>query len=296
MDAPLHRAAALRAAGYTADDIRRLRRTGGLVVVRRGAYVERTPDDAAAAHALLLRAALAELAPDAVASHVSAVVLHGLPMWGLPAGRAHVTFDRRTGGRVDDRLHVHTAPLHPDDVVLVDGVAATSLARTVVDVGRRHAFEPAVAVADAALRAGLDEWCLRAALRRARGWPGVPGARRVAAFADGRAESVGESRSRVAIARAGLPPPELQVPVRHRDGIAFADFGWPQYRTLGEFDGKVKYGRLLRPGQTPADAVHAEKLREDLVRDEDWGMARWGWVDLDDFGPTAGRIRRRFRT
>ena len=97
-------------------------------------------------------AALAELAPHAVASHVSALVVHGLPVWGLPLDRAHVTFDRRTGGRVDERLHVHTAPLHPDDVAVVDGVAVTSRARAVVDVGRRYGFEPAVAVADAALR------------------------------------------------------------------------------------------------------------------------------------------------
>ena len=42
------------------------------------------------------------------------------------------------------------------------------------------------------------------------GWLGVPDARRVVAFADARSESVGESRSRVAIALAGLPPPQLQ--------------------------------------------------------------------------------------
>jgi hypothetical protein len=29
--------------------------------------------------------------------------------------------------------------------------------------------------------------------------------------------------------------------------------------TLGEFDGKEKYGRLLKPGQTAADAVFEER-------------------------------------
>ena len=232
----LHRAAGLRAAGYSDDDIRRLLRSGVLTPVRRGAYTDGSPDDRDAGHALLLQAALAELGPGAVASHVSAAVVHGLPTWGLPLERAHVTFDRRTGGRLDARLHVHTAPLHPDDIVVVDGLAVTSWARTVVDIARRARFEPAVAVADAALaarrtdpgslpivavRAGghgaVDSPALRAALdaavRRAKGWPGVPAARRVVAFADGRAESVGESRSRIAIARAGLPPPVLQLPV-----------------------------------------------------------------------------------
>ena len=76
---------------------------------------------------------------------------------------------------------------------------------------------------------------------------------------------------------------------------AYADFGWPAQRTLGEFDGKVKYGRLLKPGQEPGDAVYAEKLREDEFRALDWEVVRWGWSDLRDFRSTAARIRSRFR-
>ncbi len=300
MEPVLHRAALLRAAGYGDDDVRRLRRRGVLTSIRRGAYADRVPGPVAR-HGLLLRAALAELAVGAVASHVSAAVVHGLPTWGLALDRAHVTFARRTGGRRDSRLHVHTAPLHPDDVVVVDGLAATSPARTVVDVARCARFEPAVAVVDAALRIepGSSPLVTRAeldaALRRAKGWPGVPAARRVVAFADGRAESVGESRSRVAIALAGLPPPELQWPVRLAAGTAWTDFAWPDRRTVGEFDGKVKYGRLLRPGQEPGDAVYAEKLREDGIRAESWDVVRWTWADLDGFAPVAARLRDRLR-
>ena len=104
-----------------------------------------------------------------------------------------------------------------------------------------------------------------------------------------------ESRSRVAIARAGLPVPELQRPVLHAGGTASADFGWPQHRTVGEFDGKAKYQRMLRPGQTPADAVYEEKLREDAIRAQGWEVVRWHWADLRDFAPTAASIRDRFR-
>ena len=35
---------------------------------------------------------------------------------------------------------------------------------------------------------------------------------------------------------------------------------------FGEFDGRVKYGRLLKPGQDPGEVVFAEKRREDLIR------------------------------
>ena len=38
-----------------------------------------------------------------------------------------------------------------------------------------------------------------------------------------------------------------------RDGrlIGYVDFGWPEQRTVGEFDGRVKYGRGLTPGGDP---------------------------------------------
>ena len=201
----LHRAGQLRAAGYTADQVHRMLRSGALTAVRRGAYVEGArPEDAALHHELLVRAAVAELDGSAVVSHVSAAVVHGLAVWSLPLDRVQVTRNRsRSGARRGSRVHVHSAPLADDELVVVDGVVCTGLARTVVDLAREMPFEQAVVCADAALRAGLERPALDAALRRARGWPGAPAARRAVAFADGGSESVGESRSRVAIALAG---------------------------------------------------------------------------------------------
>jgi hypothetical protein len=120
----------------------------------------------------------------------------------------------------------------------------------------------------------------------------------VVAFADGRSGSVGESRSRVAIDAAGLPPPVLQWEVFAASGVFIGrvDFAWPMFRTVAEFDGKVKYGRLLRPGQDAGEAVYEEKRREDALRDEDLRMVRWGWLDIDPFTETAARLRRAFRT
>ena len=59
-----------------------------------------------------------------------------------------------------------------------------------------------------------------------------------------------------------------------------------------EFDGRIKYGRLLKPGQDAGDAVRAEKRREDAIRDEDWGVVRWVWADLARPDQLAGRVRR----
>jgi hypothetical protein len=91
-----------------------------------------------------------------------------------------------------------------------------------------------------------------------------------------------------------LPTPVLQWEVRDGDGwlIGRTDFGWPQYGVAGEFDGRIKYGRLLRPGQQPGDVVFAEKVREDELRQTLHTVERWIWADLDSFEATAARIRR----
>lgn len=223
-----------------------------------------------------MRATLERLSDGAVASHVSAAVLHGLPTWGMSLERVHVSRDRhRSGGRVGRRIHVHSVPLNADEVVAVGGTVVTSAARTVVDLARSIPVEQAVVVADAVLALGLaDRAEPQDAVQRATRWRGSPAAHRVIAFADGRSESVGESRSRVAIRRADLPTPVPQWEVRAADGrlLGRVDFGWPDLATVGEFDGRVKYSRLLRPGQQPGDVVFAKKLREDELRSEGLGF------------------------
>ena len=220
-------------------------------------------------HQLQVAVAVPRIAADAVVSHQSAAVLHGLPAWNIPLTRVHATRPRRSGALRTGRLYLHTAPLEPDEVVTVDGVAVTAVARTLVDVARTVGFEEAVAVLDAALHRRLvTSAALIATLDRMAGWPGAPRARRAFEFADPRAMNVGESRSRVAMARFGVAPPVLQWEVVGPGGVVLgtAGFGWPEHGVVGEFDGFVKYGRLLRPGQVRAEVVFAEKRREDAMR------------------------------
>jgi hypothetical protein len=61
---------------------------------------------------------------------------------------------------------------------------------------------------------------------------------------------------------------------------------------VGEFDGRVKYGRLLRPGQDPGDAVFEEKRREDALRAEDWAVVRWTWADVERPGRLSRWLQR----
>jgi hypothetical protein len=135
---------------------------------------------------------------------------------------------------------------------------------------------------------------LSVAAERVRGIPGSRSARRVVTFADRLSESVGESRSRVMMLRAGLPRPRLQFQVYDDSGawLGRSDYAWNDGRLLGEFDGLVKYGRLLKPGETAGDVVVKEKLREDAFRDTGARVVRWVWADLAHPADVVHRIRR----
>ncbi|GAA1392938.1 hypothetical protein GCM10009613_38830 [Pseudonocardia kongjuensis] len=286
----------LRAAGWSDDELRRARRTGVLRQLRRGAYLDGAlPADAVERHHATTRAVLAQLGEAAVASHVSAAVLHGLAVWNLPLDRVHVTRDRSYGGRRTRDLHLHPSPLGASDRTVVGGLAVTTCARTVVDIARTAGFEIAVALADSALarrERGVPPPLLRheldMAVAAAAGRRGAGAVRRVAAFADGRSGSVGESRARVALAVAGLPEPELQFPIVVAGHRYLADFAWPRQRVIGEFDGRVKYGRRGKPD---TDALYSEKLREDRTRSAGFAVHRWTWQDLADFRGPAARLR-----
>jgi predicted transcriptional regulator of viral defense system len=199
----------------------------------------------------LVLATAPQLLDGAVISHASAAILHGLPVWPAAVEHVHVTRSRRGGGIRRNIVHLHGAPLDAEDLMDVDGVPVTSLARTVLDLARTLPMDQAVACGDRALALGLDKSKLEARLHTLERWPGVRAARRTVEFLDVRSESVGESASRVRLMEEGLPTPELQQEIFGSDGqlVARVDFYWKEQKTIGEFDGKIKYGRLLKPGK-----------------------------------------------
>ena len=270
--------------GYSDDELAARVRRQQWVRLRRGAYYDGTlPDDAVARHRLLVTATLAALRRPAVVSHQSAAVLHGFPLWRTRLDRVHVTRRPPAWHDTSRILSAHVAQLPDDHLVEVDGVVATSPVRTALDLARTLPFEAAVVVLDAALHEEvLSAEDLRADLPVLAGTPGSRSAVRAVRFSDGRSESVGESRSRVLLHRLGLPPSDIQFRITTPTGLFLArtDFVWEGQRLVGEFDGRVKYGRLLRPGQVPGDAVFEEKRREDAIRDEDYQVVRWTWDEL----------------
>ena len=70
-----------------------------------------------------------------VVSHISAALLHGLPVWGVPLDLVHATRDRSSSGaRRGARVHLHCAPLRPEEIVTVDAARGCD---TSTGTGRR---------------------------------------------------------------------------------------------------------------------------------------------------------------
>ncbi len=201
-------------------------------------------------------------------------MLHGLPLIGGTPPVPDVTVQpRRTG---DLHLaHLCRATLRPEDVVIIDDIEVTSVARTIIDVGRHRPVATTVAAADFALHEGLTTLeQLREVLAFCANWPRASRAARALGQVDGRAESPLESISRLAFSWLRLPAPEPQQRIRNERGIVIArtDFYWDEFGVVGEADGRSKL-------QAWDDLVTAKDREEDL---EDLGLAviRWGWADV----------------
>jgi len=265
--------------GRTRTQLKAGLRDGSLVRLRRGVVAELGEAARTAVHRMKIEAAAPFLGPDTYFAYESAAVLHGLP---LLSSRLDEVVAVRTGGghgAITKTLHARRAQVSPGDTTEVAGLPVTSLFRTTCDLTRRLPFPEAVMVADAALRFRLDRGEL---LRSVVGGRGCRMAAAAVAFADARSESPGESLSRVRIHRAGLPAPTPQVELFDDFGnlVARVDFWWEAEGVVGEFDGMVKYGELLRPGQTAEDVIDAEKSREQALVAAGCKVIRWTWRDL----------------
>ncbi len=283
------RTAELAEAGLSHRQLSAGCRRGERVRVRHGAWSENAALDELDQHRRLAEGTWGLLGGNAVLSHATAAVLHGLPVWRPLLDRVAVTRPDGGHGTRTRNLVVRQAPLASVEITDLHGFRATSLERTAVDLARLVPYERAVAVLDAALQLKAEPSLLSRIVAEAAGRKGAGVARRALAFADGRAESVGESISRVRIAQVGLMPPELQFNVFDHNGIwvARTDFAWPVRGLVGEFDGAVKYTGT--PAEVAA-AVMKEKRREQDIIDIGWRMVRWTWSDLEDRARFGARI------
>lgn len=257
--------------GYSAFALNREVGTGRLRHPLHGVYL--APDDMTpeAEHAALTRAVLAK---DlfAVASHQSALALHGLPLHDVPTAPVHVA-DARAASRIHASVHRHV--LRPGDrVVEVDGCRALTPALACVQVAARHGVAAGLVAMDAALRLGLaSPQELESIVASGRVRRGAVRARTAVGLADARAESPGESLLRLAL--AGSPwqiEPQAEL---GDDRVTYRVDLLVDGRVAVEFDGATKYADAH--GQA---ALIAEKRREDWLRARGLGVVRVIWAEL----------------
>lgn len=236
---------------------------------------------------------LAKEAP--VFSHISAAILHGLPVNGDIESCVHLTNEVHGVGRRTDGVVRHRALLQESDIVEISGMVCTSPNRTLLDLARRNRPEVALAAADGFLRNefrverkidshGVEEWreTMDENVARLRGRNGIRAARQVLSLADARNDSVLESVSHLQLRRLGFEV-DLQVPVKSPNGSNYyVDFELQGHNVFGECDGKQKYteDRYLQ-GMSAGEVVYREKRREDWIcAQEQKRMIRWGYPDV----------------
>ncbi|WP_156762058.1 hypothetical protein [Microbacterium karelineae] len=253
--------------------------SGRLHRIRSGVYVdaaewERTPPwdrDVARIHAFALKS------PGTVFVLESAAALYTLPVLGKPR-HLHARAATASGARLTRDVQWHHTSDEPD-VTEAPGIAATSPIDTIVDLARTRHPAIARAAADALIRKTRINVATLLSANDARiSGRGRSAARWPLSTATGRVETPLESVSLCVIEWLGFEPPELQVEFALPDGsIARADCYWPSVDVIGEADGREKYSL---DGSIPEDRMWSEKRREDALRRQARGVARWTWDDL----------------
>jgi very-short-patch-repair endonuclease len=247
-------------------------------------------------HAAVSRALVGRCRWEVVVAAHSAAFLWDLPMRAGPP-TTPVLLQRRTSARPEFGERSRSAVrrrawVRDGDITEIDGLAVTSLVRTVIDVARHEPVGWGLAVADAACARGVTRDELLAAVRSVAPVPGSRRAALVAQWADARAESPLESVARATVLLLGLPLPDPQVRIDCGDRRYRVDLLIREFRTVIEVDGKVKYDN---PEQSWRDKTRRDDLLEAgyelarFVAADAHRPARWGRRVLEAFHRAASR-------
>jgi hypothetical protein len=289
--------------GYTDRALARLKKDGVLAQPRRGGYVDGPTYaglDAEGRYAVRTRTVMRQANTAVVASHVSAAVEYDAPTWGLDLSLTHLTRVDGEAGRKEAGVQQHCGRLIPGDVVSRNGIDLTSATRAGLEVTMVAGIEPSLIVVNHLLHHALTTETELSERYTAEGaameqWPSSLTTDLVLRLANSKIESAGETRTYLMCFRKHVPMPEPQVDIPDLNGVIVArvDFAWPQFKVFLEFDGRIKYQKLLRPGESITDVVLREKKREELIcRLTGWRCIRITWSDLENPDATAAMIMR----
>ncbi len=249
-----------------------------------GVYADATlPDD----HGLRARAAALAVPPDVAITGVSAAWL-----WGARLASPDDPIDlvrppgRRLGSSPQFRVRTSALPQH--DIDRLGDIHVTSPSRTAWELALRLDTADAVAYCDALAALGrIAPAGLAAYLDTRAGEYGCRIARRTFALVDARSESPQESRLRVHLALAGLPPPIPQYEVRVAGRLlARVDLAWPTAKVAVEYDG-VWHANA-------AQLIH-DRRRLNRLQAAGWYVHHVTVRDLSDIDALVSTIRQVLR-
>jgi very-short-patch-repair endonuclease len=113
----------------------------------------------------------------------------------------------------------------------------------------------------------LDD--VRRELALVAGQRGAARAHRACRLAHPGAESLLETLLRLLLALAGLPTPQVQIPVRHAGGTYYGDLGYRDCKLILEADG--------RDYHSDWDKVMQDMARQNLLVADGWTVLRFSW-------------------
>jgi very-short-patch-repair endonuclease len=264
--------------GLTASGARERVRTGRLHPIHRGVY--------AVGHRVLTleghwMAAVLACGEGAVLSHSSAAQLWALLRRGGGA-RIHVTSPTRAG-RKRAKIAVHRGDtLAPQDVTAIERIPCTSLPRTLLDLAETAPQEVLErAIEQAVKREIFDLMAIRELLARSNGRRGArPLQRAIAAYEEAPTRSELERIFLALVKRAGLPRPEVNVPV----DAYVVDFLWRHAHLIVETDGDDHFTKR----NTTRDHKRDRRLRQ-----LGWHVERFTWVEVvHEPDEVVGTLRR----
>jgi hypothetical protein len=243
--------------------------------------------------------------PETVFAGETALFLAGFPVFGTPGGILTVTESHsRLGAEkrslaasssapgtlrssVDSAPRIHRKQVSHVRPVAMGDFTVVELPHAVADVTARLPLVRALTVADGLARFGSH---LRLELNHAREAADALAfashtlrAHQVLDLARAGAATPLETGSRCVMLQNGFQDPQLQYPHFDEHGrfIGRTDTGWPEKRTFGEADGRIKYKdpRILA-GRSMEDVLFEEKIRQQRIEATGVRIIRWLWSDM----------------